>query len=131
MSISDVFQLAKVRLSLSVVFSAIAGYFIAGGSFSSFSLFYLVLGGFLVVACSNGLNQLLEKDLDSLMKRTENRPLPTRRMKSRQNRIYRSFLELRPSLLDKTFPFHKKQACPTLLFSLVVFVQISEQFHLF
>ena len=84
MSISDVFQLAKVRLSLSVVFSAIAGYFIAGGSFSSFSLFYLVLGGFLVVACSNGLNQLLEKDLDSLMKRTENRPVPTRRMKSRE-----------------------------------------------
>ena len=84
MSISDVIQLSKVRLTLSVVFSAIAGYFIAGGSYDSIQLFYLVVGGFLVVASSNGFNQLIEIDLDSKMKRTENRPLPTKRMNPKE-----------------------------------------------
>jgi protoheme IX farnesyltransferase len=84
MSISDVIQLSKVRLTSSVVFSAIAGYFIAGGDYDSSVLFYLIVGGFLVVASSNGFNQLIEKDLDSKMKRTENRPLPTRRMNSKE-----------------------------------------------
>lgn len=84
MSISDVIQLSKVRLTSSVVFSAIAGYFIAGGLYDSLHLFYLLVGGFLVVASSNGFNQLIEIDLDSMMKRTENRPLPTKRMNPKQ-----------------------------------------------
>lgn len=84
MSISDVIQLSKVRLTSSVVFSAIAGYFIAGGPYDSLHLFYLLVGGFLVVASSNGFNQLIEIDLDSMMKRTENRPLPTKRMNPKQ-----------------------------------------------
>lgn len=84
MSISDVIQLSKVRLTSSVVFSAIAGYFISGGSYDSLHLFYLIVGGFLVVASSNGFNQLIEIDLDSMMKRTENRPLPTKRMNPKE-----------------------------------------------
>ena len=84
MSISDVIQLSKLRLTSSVVFSAIAGYFIAGGSYDSLHLFYLIVGGFLVVASSNGFNQLIEIDLDSMMKRTENRPLPSKRMNPKE-----------------------------------------------
>ena len=84
LSINDVFQLSKIRLTTSVVFSAIAGYFIAGGIFESFDLIALVLGGFLVVASSNGFNQVIEKDLDKLMKRTEDRPLPKQRMTTNQ-----------------------------------------------
>ena len=49
MSLSDILQLSKIRLTTSVVFSAIAGFFIAGGAFNSIDLLYLVLGGFLVV----------------------------------------------------------------------------------
>ena len=84
MSIKDILQLSKIRLTTSVVFSAIAGYFIAGGQFQSFDLVALVLGGFFVVAASNGFNQVMEKDLDKLMKRTENRPLPKQRMTTNQ-----------------------------------------------
>jgi protoheme IX farnesyltransferase len=40
----------------------------------------LILGGFLVVASSNGLNQIVEKNFDVLMTRTENRPLAQNRM---------------------------------------------------
>ena len=39
-------------------------------------LFYLTIGGTLIVSSSNIFNQIIEKDLDKLMKRTKNRPLP-------------------------------------------------------
>lgn len=84
MSINDVLQLSKIRLTTSVVFSAIAGYFIAGGMLHSLDLIALTLGGFLVVAASNGFNQIIEKDLDKLMKRTEDRPLPQQRITTYQ-----------------------------------------------
>tara|TARA_B100000900_G_scaffold305249_1_gene263898 strand:+ start:5 stop:883 length:879 start_codon:yes stop_codon:yes gene_type:complete len=79
-SFTDIVQLSKVRLTSSVVFSAIAGYFIATDQFDVLVFIYLVTGGFLVVAASNGFNQILEKDYDKLMVRTADRPLPTERM---------------------------------------------------
>lgn len=88
MSVKDILQLSKIRLTTSVVFSAIAGYFIAGGQLQSLDLIYLILGGFLVVAASNGFNQIIEKDLDKLMKRTENRPLPDKRMSVNQALLF-------------------------------------------
>ena len=79
-SFSDIVKLTKVRLTSSVVFSAIAGYFIAANQLNILILINLVLGGFFVVAASNGFNQVLEKDYDKLMQRTADRPLPTKRM---------------------------------------------------
>ena len=83
-SITDILQLSKVRLTSSVVFSALAGYFIAFDKFEVFTFTYLLLGGFLVVAASNGFNQILEKEHDKLMDRTADRPLPTGRMSVRE-----------------------------------------------
>ncbi len=65
----------KFRLSFLVILSALSGYLFAGGT-DLLVIFYLLLGGTLVTAASNGANQIWERDLDSLMKRTENRPLP-------------------------------------------------------
>tara|TARA_B100001115_G_scaffold143600_1_gene111473 strand:+ start:349 stop:1227 length:879 start_codon:yes stop_codon:yes gene_type:complete len=79
-SFANIIQLSKVRLTSSVVFSAIAGYFIAADQFDILPFTYLVIGGFLVVAASNGFNQILEKEYDKLMERTADRPLPTERM---------------------------------------------------
>ena len=79
-SFANIIQLSKVRLTSSVVFSAIAGYFIAADQFDVLTFTYLVIGGFLVVAASNGFNQILEKEYDKLMARTADRPLPTERM---------------------------------------------------
>tara|TARA_B110000003_G_scaffold276131_1_gene321052 strand:+ start:107 stop:1009 length:903 start_codon:yes stop_codon:yes gene_type:complete len=77
---SDFKQLAKVGLSLSVVFSSIAGYLLAIDVINYKVLFLLGFGGFLMVTASNAFNQIIEKDTDALMKRTMNRPLPTGRM---------------------------------------------------
>ena len=79
-SFTDIVKLTKVRLTSSVVFSAIAGYFIAANQLNILLLINLVLGGFFVVAASNGFNQVLEKDYDKLMQRTADRPLPTKSM---------------------------------------------------
>ena len=92
MSVNDILQLSKFRLTTSVVFSAIAGYFIAGGVLISLELFLLVVGGFMVVASSNGFNQIMEKDLDGLMKRTADRPLPKQRMPITQAYYFSSIL---------------------------------------
>lgn len=70
-------QLAKTRLSLLVVFSSVMAYFFENVAFSWMSILLLGLGGYLVTASSNTINQILEKDTDKLMKRTANRPLPS------------------------------------------------------
>jgi len=76
----DIKQLTKVGLSLSVVFSSVAGYLLAVDVVNYSTLFLLALGGFFMVAASNAFNQIIEKDTDAIMKRTQNRPLPTGRM---------------------------------------------------
>ena len=74
------FVFTKFRLSFSVILSALAGYL-----FSAFAnnievewsiIANLMIGGMLVTAASNGSNQIWERDLDKLMKRTERRPIP-------------------------------------------------------
>jgi protoheme IX farnesyltransferase len=80
MLISDLKQLTKVGLSLSVVFSSVAGYLLAVETINYTTLILLAVGGFLMVGASNAFNQVIEKDTDALMKRTQNRPLPTGRM---------------------------------------------------
>ena len=78
--VSDFKQLTKVGLSLSVVFSSIAGYLLAAEMVDVLILIQLAIGGYFMVGASNAFNQVIEKDTDSLMKRTMNRPLPTGRM---------------------------------------------------
>ena len=78
--ITDVKQLIKVGLSLSVVFSSVAGYLLAVDTVNYNMLLLLAVGGFLMVGASNAFNQIIEKDTDALMQRTKNRPLPTGRM---------------------------------------------------
>ena len=78
--ISDLKQLTKMGLSLSVVFSSVAGYFLAVDDIHYPTVFSLALGGYIMVGASNAFNQVIEKEPDALMKRTKDRPLPTGRM---------------------------------------------------
>ncbi len=79
--VEDYKQLVKLRLNLMVVVSAVMAYFIAASGFGSFrEAVLLFFGGFFVTGASNALNQVLEKDFDKMMKRTETRPIPQGRM---------------------------------------------------
>ena len=79
--ITDFKQLTKVGLSVSVVFTSITGYLLATDVIDYNVILQLAIGGYLMVGASNAFNQVIEKDIDALMQRTKNRPLPSGRMK--------------------------------------------------
>jgi protoheme IX farnesyltransferase len=80
LSLTDFSELTKFRLSVTVVISSIAGYFLAVDTVHYPTLLLLVVGGYAMVGASNVFNQVFEKDLDGLMERTMNRPLPRERI---------------------------------------------------
>jgi protoheme IX farnesyltransferase len=71
-------DLIKFRLSALVTFSAVFGYILGdrGIDFGWSGFVGLVLGGFFISGASGAANEIMERDLDKLMKRTQNRPLP-------------------------------------------------------
>ncbi len=81
--ISDFKEITKIRLSVSVVFSSIAGYLLGAPTVDVYTLILLAFGGYFMVGASNAYNQIIEKDLDALMERTKNRPIPSGRMSVR------------------------------------------------
>jgi len=74
-------ELLKPRLSFLVAFSSAFGYLLGmQGTFSAWPFAMLCLGGFLISGASVTINQIIERDLDALMKRTHKRPLPSKRI---------------------------------------------------
>ena len=73
-------EITKVRLSASVLFSSIAGYLLGTEIVNITEVLLLCVGGYSMVGASNVYNQIIEKDLDALMSRTKNRPIPSGRM---------------------------------------------------
>jgi protoheme IX farnesyltransferase len=73
-------ELLKPRLSFLVAFSCAFGYVLASSGINWIVLPMLFVGGFLISGASVVVNQIIEKDLDRLMTRTQNRPLPTNRL---------------------------------------------------
>jgi len=78
--LKDIKQLTKFGLSISVVFSSIAGYLLGAEVVDFKVLILLAIGGYLMVGASNAFNQVIEIKPDAVMSRTKNRPLPTGRM---------------------------------------------------
>lgn len=81
-------QLLKLRLSWLVVFSALTSFFMGTQSFEWYTPLLLTLGGFLVTGASNAFNQIIERDLDKLMSRTEKRPMPQGRLSHTEALIF-------------------------------------------
>lgn len=79
--LKDYQQLMKLNLSMLVVFSSVVAYLIIPGEpFHLIKTLWLLLGGILVTAAANAGNEILERDVDALMRRTRLRPLPDKRM---------------------------------------------------
>lgn len=76
-------EITKFRLSISVLFSSVAGYLLGAETIDFSVLFLLCIGGYAMVGASNVFNQIVERDLDALMDRTKDRPLPAGRMEVR------------------------------------------------
>ncbi|MCC1483012.1 heme o synthase [Winogradskyella immobilis] len=78
--LTDFKEITKMGLSISVVFSSVAGYLLGAETVDFYTVVLLSLGGYFMVGASNAYNQIIEKDLDALMDRTKNRPIPAGRM---------------------------------------------------
>jgi protoheme IX farnesyltransferase len=80
--IGNLAVLTKARLSLMVVFTTAIGYLVgASNGKVSWGLLFAVIGTSLAAASAGALNQWMEVDVDRLMERTRNRPLPAGRMR--------------------------------------------------
>ena len=94
---TDFLEITKARLAISVVFSSLAGFMLGVDDFSISGwliLLKLAIGGYGMVGASNAFNQVIEKDLDALMDRTKNRPVPSGRMTSTTALVIASLLTL-------------------------------------
>lgn len=76
----DFALLTKIRLTATVVLSAALAYLVATPIFDLLTFTAIIVGGFGTTMAANTLNQVLEREHDQQMKRTENRPLAQGRM---------------------------------------------------
>jgi heme o synthase len=77
----DFVELTKPRIAVLVLFTVAAGALVAQRGAPDLTLLLNTLvGTALVAAAASALNQLLERQSDALMRRTENRPLPAGRL---------------------------------------------------
>src|SRR5262249_60240816 len=80
----DYAQLFKVRVTSLIVMTAWAGGYMASGRSGATSISWTLLNALwgigLTSAGAAALNEVLERDLDAQMRRTQDRPLPSGRM---------------------------------------------------
>ena len=84
--VKDYMQLIKFTLSFTVVFSCVICYLLAPNvvSYDLKMIVLLFIAGMLVTGSANAINQAVEKDVDSQMKRTRSRPVADGRMSQQE-----------------------------------------------
>lgn len=87
--IDDYFQLLKPRITFLVLVTTAAGCVLAaGGPLPWLLVLHTLIGTALASGGASALNQYMERDVDGLMRRTQNRPLPQGRVSARAALIY-------------------------------------------
>ena len=92
-AIADYLELTKPGITGLMVFTALAGLWLASGGRPAFpALVFTLLGTALATSSAAVFNNILDRDLDALMARTATRPLPTGRLKSIEAGVFGSIL---------------------------------------
>lgn len=84
-------ELCKIRIALVSSLSTATGYILSADHFS-ITVMYVSLGVFLLACGASALNQFQERDVDALMARTRNRPLPSGRIRPGNALLFSSLL---------------------------------------
>ncbi|WP_247235883.1 heme o synthase [Telluribacter sp. SYSU D00476] len=90
--VKALFELVKFRLASLVAFSGVFGYSLGAEAIDWPKLILFSLAAIGITGASNTINQIIEKDLDKLMKRTANRPLPSGRLSVEESILWAVFL---------------------------------------
>ena len=78
----DLVALVKPRIMIMALLTAAGAMSLAPGRFGAAPSLWLLVGTALIVGSANTLNMWLERDVDCLMARTKNRPLPQGRLQA-------------------------------------------------
>ena len=85
----DYLSLSKPRIVLLLLFTALAGMFLASGGPPDATLTIVVLSaGALASAGANALNHFLDRDIDARMRRTRDRPVAALRVRPREALLF-------------------------------------------
>jgi len=91
--VADYVELTKPRVAVLVLFTVAAGAWLAGrDAVDTVTLVNTLVGTALVAGGASALNQLLERHSDALMRRTENRPLPSGRLQPLEVLVFGALL---------------------------------------
>jgi protoheme IX farnesyltransferase len=74
--LADMVRLAKPRITGLVIVTFLGGLWLAPGTIEHWRVIMTLVGTVLLVSGSNTFNMIMERDLDPLMERTRDRPLP-------------------------------------------------------
>src|SRR5687767_14781904 len=78
---ADLMELTKPRITFLVLITTLVGFYMGSGeTLQLMLLFHTIVGTALIASGASALNQYVERDLDALMMRTRNRPLPDGRL---------------------------------------------------
>jgi protoheme IX farnesyltransferase len=84
----DLVALVKPRIMMMALLTAAGAMSLAPGDVPLARAVWLILGTALIVGSANTLNMWLERDIDCLMARTRNRPLPQHRLAARTALVF-------------------------------------------
>lgn len=90
--VKALFELLKFRLASLIAFSGAMGYSLGASDVSWTKMVLFCLASVGITGAANIINQILEKDLDKMMKRTQGRPLPSGRVTVEQAIVWAIFL---------------------------------------
>ncbi|MEO8706575.1 MAG: heme o synthase [Kofleriaceae bacterium] len=79
----DLIALVKPRIMVMALLTAVGAMSLAPGNIATVQALWLLAGTALIVGSANTLNMWLERDVDCLMARTKDRPLPQGRLDAR------------------------------------------------
>jgi len=85
--LKDYLELSKLKVMVPVSLTGFTGFFIFNPHFSA-SLFLVTAGILMMAISASVLNQVQESDLDAMMDRTHNRPIPSGRIKKSRAVVY-------------------------------------------
>ncbi len=85
------YELSKPNLSFLVVVTGVLGSYLASsglGSIDAFRVLHLMIGMMLTASGACAVNMYVERDLDVLMRRTRNRPIPSGKVTAKEALIF-------------------------------------------
>ena len=92
LGIKEIIEISKPRIVVLLVITAVTSMYAAsklvGPELDNWGLIHIIIAGGLASAGSSALNHYYDRDIDSLMKRTSTRPIPSGRIKPNQVLIY-------------------------------------------